>query len=65
MMRDHTTPVCPIPGPGQSVQKHGNCWDAAAEECPGDCCATADPIDATSKPELDTPCVIQFCEDYD
>jgi hypothetical protein len=64
-MRDHPTPICPSPGPGQCVQKRGNFCDAAADECIGDCCATSDPIDATAKPELDTPCVIQFCEDYD
>jgi hypothetical protein len=64
-MRDHSTPRCLIPDPGQCFRKCDKLPDAANQEYTGDCCPTSDPIDATSGLELDTPCVIQYCEDYD
>jgi hypothetical protein len=64
-MRDDTTPICPLPGLGQCVRERCNFWDGAQEECVSNCYETYDPIDATSKPDLETPCVISFYEDYD
>ncbi|MGA9755453.1 MAG: hypothetical protein WBV23_09965 [Desulfobaccales bacterium] len=65
MLRDYTTPICPLPGLGQCVRERCNFWDEEQEGCAGDCYETCDPIDATSKPDLETPCVISFEEDYD
>ena len=64
-MIDHTTPICPLPGLGPCVRERCNFWDEEQEECAADCCQTCDPIDATSKPDLETPCIISFEEDYD
>jgi hypothetical protein len=64
-MRDHTAPICPLPGLGYCVRERCNFWDEEQEACAADCHETCDPIDATSKPDLETPCVISFYEDYD
>jgi hypothetical protein len=64
-MPDYTTPICPLPGLGHCVREHCNFWDEDQQECPSDCFNTCDPMDATSKPDPDTPCVISFYEDYD
>ncbi len=60
-----TTPICPIPGLGPCVRERCNFWDEESQESTGDCFATYDPIDATSKPDLATPRVIPFYVDYD
>jgi hypothetical protein len=65
MLRDHTTPICPLPGLGQCVRERCNFWDEELKECVADCYQTCEPIDATSKGDLDSPCVIAFEEDYD
>jgi hypothetical protein len=64
-MIDDPTPICPSPGPGRCIRERGNSLDEEPEEGAGDCSETSDPIDATSKPDLETPCVIIFEEDYD
>ena len=65
MMRDHTTPICPIPGIGHCVRERCNFWDEDNEECTSDCFDTCDPVDVGAKPAPDAPCVISFYEDYD
>jgi hypothetical protein len=62
-MTDDATPI--RPGPGHCVRESGNSWDEEPEEGPGDACESSDPIDATARPDLETPCVISFEEDYD
>ena len=64
-MTDDTTTICPIPGPGQCVRERRISWDEGHEEGVGDGYETCDPIDATATPNLDSPCVISFEEDYD
>ena len=64
-MINDTIPICPLPGIGPCVRERCNFWDEDHQECTSDCFATYDPIDVTSKPELDAPCVISFCEDDD
>jgi hypothetical protein len=65
MLRDHTTPICPLPGLGQCVRERCNFWDEEKEECAAEGDETGEPIDATFKPDLETPCVIAFYEDDD
>ena len=65
MLRDHTTPICPLPGLGQCVRERCNFWDEEHEECTSDCLDTGDPTDAGSTRDPDGPCVISFYEDYD
>jgi len=60
MIRDHTTPICPIPGLGYCVRERCNFWDEDREECTADCFETGDP---TRDP--DGSCLITFYEDYD
>jgi len=64
-MINDSTPICPLPGLGPCVRERCNFWDADQQECTSDCLAAFDPIDVTSKPDLETPCVISFYEDYD
>jgi hypothetical protein len=64
-MIDDPTSICPTPGPGQRVREGGNSWEEAQEEDAGDGDETCGPIDATAKPDLETPCVISFYEDDD
>ena len=47
-MRDHTTPICPLPGLGHCVRERCNFWDEDNEECTSDCFDTCDPVDAGS-----------------
>jgi hypothetical protein len=59
MQRDHTTPICPLPGLGHCVRERCNFWDEDKEECTADC------FDDGSIPDPDGPCLITFYEDYD
>ena len=59
MLRDHTIPICPLPGLGHCVRERCNFWDEDNEECTSDCLDTCDPVEA------DWLCVISFYEDYD
>ena len=65
MLRDHTTPICPLPGLGHCVRERGNFWDEDQEECTGDCFDTCGPVEGGSNRDPDGPCVISFYEDYD
>jgi hypothetical protein len=65
MLRDHTIPICPLPGLGHCVRERCNFWDEAKEECTADCFETGDPMEAGSTRDPDGPCVITFYEDYD
>jgi hypothetical protein len=65
MIRDHTLPLCPIPGQGHCVRERCNFWDEDREECTGACFDTSDPGEAASQSDPDAPCVISFYEDYD
>jgi hypothetical protein len=65
MRRDHATPICPLPGLDHCVRERCNFWDEDQEECAAERYETGAPIDATSEPDLETPCVIPFYEDYD
>jgi hypothetical protein len=65
MMRDHTTPICPIPGLGHCVRERCNFWDEDQEECTADCFNTCDPADAGSHQNPGGPSLILFCEDFD
>jgi hypothetical protein len=64
-MPNDTTPICPRPGQGPCIRERCNFWDEDHQECAGDCLDTCDPPDATSKLDLEAPCVISFYEDYD
>ncbi|MFZ5449052.1 MAG: hypothetical protein ACOZFS_10505 [Thermodesulfobacteriota bacterium] len=64
-MRHDIGPMCPIPGLGHCVRERCNFWDEEKEECTEDGFDFYDPVDATAKTELEGPCVIYFCEDYD
>jgi hypothetical protein len=63
-MRDHTSPICPIPGLGYCVRERCNFWDEAAEECTGACFDACDPMESVSS-DPDASCLISFYEDYD
>ncbi|MBM4301198.1 MAG: hypothetical protein FJ121_06670 [Deltaproteobacteria bacterium] len=65
MMRDHTTPICPIPGLDHCVRERCNFWDEDNEECTADCFDTGDPVGVGAKSDPNSPCVISFYEDYD
>ena len=65
MLRDYTTPICPLPGLGRCVRERCNFWDEDREECTSDCLEAYDPVDASAKPDPNVPCVIPFYEDYD
>jgi hypothetical protein len=65
MVRDPTTPICPLPGLGQCVRERCNFWDEEREACAAEDYETGEPMDATAKPDLETPCVIAFYEDDD
>jgi hypothetical protein len=65
MLRDCTTPIRPLPGPGRCVRERGNFWDEEKEEGAAECYETGEPMDATAKADLETPCVIAFYEDDD
>jgi hypothetical protein len=65
MLRDHTIPICPLPGLGHCVRERCNFWDEDKEECTADCFDTGDPVDAGAEPDPNAPCVISFYEDYD
>jgi hypothetical protein len=65
MMRDDTTPICPIPHLGYCIRERCNFWDEEAEQCTGDCFGHYDPLEPGSPGHLDNPCVIPFCEDLD
>ena len=65
MMRDHTTPICPLPGLGHCVRERCNFWDEDNEACTSDCLDTGDPVEAGSTWDPDGTCVISFYEDYD
>jgi len=58
-------PICPIPGLGHCVRERCNFWDEDQEECTAACFGACDHMDASSKPNLDSPCVITFYEDND
>lgn len=60
-MRDHTTPICPLPGLGYCVRERCNFWDEDRQECTADCFEA----DAGSTPDPDAPCLISFYEDFD
>jgi hypothetical protein len=64
-MRDHTIPICPLPGLGHCVRERCNFWDEDNEECTADCYDSGDPMDAGSPGNPEWPCVISFYEDYD
>jgi len=64
-MRDHTTPICPIPGLGYCIRERCNFWDEDQEECTADCFEARDPLAADSPEGSDWPCVISFYEEYD
>ena len=65
MLRDHTIPICPLPGLGYCVPGRGNFGDEANEKCTADCYATCDPVGAGPPRDPDGPCLISFYEDYD
>jgi len=65
MLRDHTTPICPLPGLGHCVRERCNFWDEDKEECTAACFDTCDPMDAGSTHDPGGPCLISFYEDYD
>jgi hypothetical protein len=64
-MRDHTAPLCPLPHSDTCVRERCPFWDEAQEACSGDGFDTWEPLDATGAPNLDTPCIIPYTEDYD
>jgi hypothetical protein len=65
MIRDETTPICPIPGLGHCVRERCNFWDEDREECTAACFDTGDPVDAGPEPDPNASCLISFYEDYD
>jgi hypothetical protein len=65
MMRDQTTPICPLPGLGHCVRERCNFWDEKSQECASDCLDIHNPMDATRKLDPGAPCVISFYEDDD
>jgi hypothetical protein len=66
MMRDHTTPLCPIPGLGHCVGERCNYWDPD-KGCLGvGLCFDAEPPAQYSQPELFGENIILSCyEDPD
>jgi hypothetical protein len=64
MMRDYTTPICPIPGLGHCVRERCNFWDEDKEECTADCFASTDP-EAGAAANPGGGCIIGFYEDFD
>jgi len=65
MMRDHTTPICPLPGLGHCVRERCNFWDDDQDECTSDCLDTCDPVEGDPSGNPYWPCVISLYEDYD
>ena len=64
-IRDHTSPICPLPGLGHCVRDRCNFWDEAKEECTADCYETCDPGGAGPGRDPGGPCLISFYEDHD
>jgi len=65
MMRDHTTPICPLPGLGHCVRERCNFWDEDREECTAACFEARDQAQSDYSFDSEGPCVINFQEDHD
>jgi hypothetical protein len=64
MTEDHR-PFCPIPHLGCCIYDRCNFWDEEKQECSGEGIDEYTPLDDTAPVSLDSPCTIQWTEDYD